>query len=125
VPQLLQKNEVYQAVGAAMDVYNELGSGFLEPVYQEAMEVELSVRDIQFSAQEQIPIQYKGRRLKKFYEPDLMLFGSLIVELKAQRSLSGIEQAQILNYLKATECRVGIVINFGCVHRLEWRRYVL
>jgi len=123
--ELLLKDEVYAVVGAAMDVHKELGHGFLEPVYQEAMEMELELRRIPFEALKPLRISYKGRLLKKGYKADLVCYGQLIVELKALDALTTKEEAQILNYLKATGLRVGLLVNFGSVGRLEWKRFVL
>lgn len=123
--ELLLKEEVFAIIGAAIGVHRELGSGFLEPVYQEAMEIELSSRHIPFEARKLLIIKYKGHTLQKQYEADLICYGQIIVELKALDRLSGKEQAQILNYLKATGLRVGLLINFGSHARLEWKRFVL
>ncbi len=124
MPELILKEEVYQIVGAAMAVYWELGRGFLEPVYQEAIEIELGRRHIPFESQKRLVIRYKGQRLNKEYAPDLILFGQIIVELKVLDRLGGAEEAQLLNYLKATGMRVGLLLNFGSSARLEWKRYV-
>ncbi|MCL4505749.1 MAG: GxxExxY protein [Chloroflexi bacterium] len=122
---LLYKEEVYAIVGAAMAVYNELGPGFLEAVYQEALEIELAERTIPYSALQNIPIVYKGRRLKKYYVADLVVFEKIIVELKALDRLTGLEEAQLINYLKATGFEVGLLINFGAQNKLEYKRMVL
>ena len=121
---LLYKEEVYAAVGAAMEVYNTLGSGFLEPVYQEALEIELIDRHISFTAQQELPIFYKGRRLKRIYLADLVVLGKVIVELKALDRLTSREESQLLNYLKATGLEVGVLLNFGSHRKLEWNRMV-
>ena len=123
--ELIFKDEVYAIMGAAMDVHRELGSGFLESVYQEAMELELSRREIPFEAQKAIKIVYKGETLKKEFIADLFCYGMIIVELKAQDVLSGREEAQVLNYLKATGIKLGLLINFGSQSKLEWQRLVL
>lgn len=122
--QLLLKEEVYAIVGAAMEVSNELGSGFLEAVYQEAMEIEMGQRRIPFVAQEPISISYKGTILSKIYVPDFICFDKVIVELKAIKALTSVEEAQLLNYLKATAKPVGLLINFGSP-KLEWKRMVM
>jgi GxxExxY protein len=122
--ELLMKDEVYQVVGAAFAVMNELGSGYLEPVYQESMELELSLRSISFEPQKLIYIQYKGVTLKKYYCADLLCFGKLLVELKVQECLTGREMAQVLNYLKATGIEVAVLINFGPDNKIEWKRIV-
>ncbi len=122
--ELLLKEEVYAIAGAAMAVYNELGPGFLEAVYHEAMEIELRQRAIAFDTHVPLPIVYKGRQLHKQYEADLIVFDQVIVELKALKGLTGLEQAQLLNYLKATGNRVGVLLNFGSYPKLEWKRMV-
>jgi len=119
--ELILKDEVYAIVGAAIEVSNELGSGFLEAVYQEALEIELEERRIPFASQVPIEISYKGRRLVKEYVPDLICYGQVIVEIKAIKQLSSIEEAQLLNYLKATRKPVGVLLNFGTA-KLEWKR---
>ena len=123
-PALLLKDEVYAVVGAAIEVHRELGPGFLEAVYQEALEMELRQRAIPFEAQKPLRISYKDRVLNKEYFADIVCFGQIIVELKALNRLSGNEQAQILNYLKASGLRVGVLINFASHGKLEWRRFV-
>ena len=125
MPELVLGEEVYQIIGAAIEVYWQLGRRFLEPVYQEALEVELSRRRIPFQCQERLFIRYKGQTLKKEYVPDLILFGQIIAELKVLDRLTGTEEAQLLNYLKATGMRVGLLLNFGSRVRLEWKRYVM
>lgn len=123
--ELLLKQEVYGLVGAAIELHRELGPEFLEAVYQEALEIELGLQAIPFEAGKHLPIQYKDRFLAKDYIADLVCFNQLVVELKALDHLSGREEAQVLNYLKATGLRVGLLVNFGSVGRLEWKRYVL
>ena len=123
--ELIYKDEVYSIMGAAMDVHRELGSGFLESVYQEALEMELTRRQIPFESQKPIKIIYKGMTLNKEFVADLICYGKIIVELKAQENLSGKEEAQVLNYLKATGIKVAVVINFGSHPKLEWKRLVL
>jgi GxxExxY protein len=122
---LLLKEEVYQVVGAAIEVHRELGHGFLEAVYQEALEIELKAQSIPFESQKILKVQYKGNVLNKGYSADLVCFGQLLVELKALKKLSGEEESQVLNYLKACGLRVGVLINFGSRGRLEWKRFVL
>ena len=123
--ELIFKQEVYQIIGAAMDVYYQLGRGFLEPVYQEALAIELRRRGIPFEAQRELTIYYKGQPLEKRYFPDVICFGQIVVELKVCDRLTGKEESQILNYLKATKNHVGLLINFGSRGTLEWKRYVL
>ena len=122
--ELLLKEEVYAVVGAAMEVYNQLGPGFLEAVYQEAMELELADRAIPFEAQKEVTITYKKRVLRKRYVADLVAYQSLLVELKALQQLTGVEEAQLLNCLKASALPVGVIINFGSAPNLQWKRMV-
>jgi GxxExxY protein len=122
--ELIYKDEVYQIIGAAMEVYNQLCNGFLEAVYQDALALELGMREIPF--QEQVPLEltYKGRTLRHTYVPDLIVFEKIIVELKAISALSPNEEAQLLNYLKATGIRLGLLINFGAQRKPEWKRMI-
>src|SRR5262245_46744618 len=122
--ELVMKEEVYAIVGAAIEVHKQLGWGFLEAVYQEALELEMRFRELACERQKALTIQYKGRKLEKEYVADLVCFGQIIVELKAIQRLSDNEVAQLLNYLKATGCRVGLLINFGSTGKLEWKRFV-
>ena len=105
-----------------MEVYNILGYGFKEEVYQEALEKELSLRQIPFEHQSLINIYYKGEKLEKYYQADLICYGKIIVELKALPELSSENEQQILNYLKATKMEVGILLNFGSSEGLEHKR---
>ena len=123
--ELVFKDEVYAIIGAAIEVHRILGQGFLEPVYQEALEIESRVRGLAFEAQKTLQIQYKEFILKKEYVADLVYFEKIVVELKALDALSAREEAQLLNYLKATKCKIGLLINFGSCGRLEWKRFVL
>jgi GxxExxY protein len=122
--ELVFREEVYAVVGAAIEVHRELGAGFLEAVYQEAMERELAARGIAFESQRELVIQYKGQPLGKSYVCDLLCFDSVLVELKAIDRLTGREDAQVINYLKAAGLPVGVLINFGSHGKLEWRRLV-
>ena len=122
--ELIYKEEVYEIVGAAMEVHKELGCGFLEAVYQEAFEIELKGRKMSFESQKQLEIFYKGKRLEKEYFADVVCYGKIIVELKALDRLTSKEESQVLNYLKASRLKVGVLINFGALS-LEWKRFVL
>ncbi len=123
--ELIAKDEVYAIVGAAMEVYNVLGPGFLEPVYQEALGIEFTDRGTPFEPQKELLIRYKGHCLKKSYIADFVVFGKIIVEIKAIDRLTSHDEAQLLNYLKATGMEVGVLINFGSADKLEWKRRVL
>ncbi len=122
--ELILKDEVFRIIGAAIEVHRELGNGFLEAVYQEAVEVEFKERSIPFEKQVPLKISYKGRRLQKEYIADFICFNGVIVELKALSRLTGNEEAQVINYLKATGCKVGLLINFGSTGKLEWKKIV-
>ena len=122
---LLYKEEVYAIVGSAMEVYNQLGPGFLEAVYQEALEIEFAERGIPHRPQAELPISYKGRTLKKSYIADFLTFDSVVVEIKAQGSLTSHDEAQVINELKASGLEVGVLLNFGARSKLEWKRKVL
>jgi len=125
VSELLLKDEVYAVAGAAMEVYYQLGSGFLEPVYQQALEIELGRRRIPFEAQKPLKLFYKDVELRKEYIPDFICYKQIIVEIKSLERLTNIETAQLINYLKITKMHVGVLINFGSRPKLEWKRYVI
>ncbi len=123
--ELVLKEEVYQVVGAALEVYWRLGRGFLEPIYQEAFQIELGRRGLPFEPQKELTIVYKGHPLEKKYVADMICFNQIIVELKALDRLTGVEETQLLNYMRMTRMGVGLLINFGSRVRLEWKRYVI
>jgi len=118
-------DEAFKIVGAAFEVYNELGSGFLENVYQEALEIEFRNCHIPFTAQQPLQIHYKGNLLNKIYQPDFICFNEIIIEIKAIDFLSGKEESQIINYLKASKKKLGLLINFGNKCKLESKRFAL
>ena len=106
-------DQSYAVIGACMAVHRELGSGFLEAVYQEALEVEFELRNISFEREKKISVYYKGEVLEKSYFADFICFDEVIVELKALSSLDGVHESQLINYLKATNLKLGLLINFG------------
>ena len=118
------KDETYQVLGACFEVYNEMGRGFLESVYQECLEVELTSNGIPFEAQQPIELVFKGQDLQRTFAPDLLCFGKVIVELKAVRRLAAEHRAQLINYLKACRLEVGLLVNFGSHPQLEYERIV-
>jgi len=95
--ELLFKEESYKIIGACFNVYNDKGCGFLEPVYQECMEIELAYQQIPFTSQEKLGLSYRGMKLKQFYQPDFVCHGQIIVELKAVSALCDEHRAQVLN----------------------------
>ena len=119
---LLLKDEVYRIVGAAMEVSNTLGCGFLEAVYQEVLGIEFSDADIPFEAEKKIVITYKDRVLSKEYIADFVCFERIIIEIKAMKKITEVEEAQIINYLRATKLPLGLILNFGG-KKMEWKRY--
>jgi len=114
----------YAVIGAAMEVHRMLGCGFLEAVYQEALALELTTRNIKFKREVPLPVAYKGQLLATGYCADFICFDSVVVELKAIAQMSGTEEAQVINYLKATGYEVGLLLNFGS-RSLQHRRFVL
>ena len=122
--ELIYKDEVFAVIGAAMEVHRELGPGFLELVYQEAFGYELEDRGIPFDVQQPLTISYKGRKLMKEYLADFICYDKIVVEIKALDQLTGKHKSQLINYLKATGLKVGLLINFGSDGKLEWRRFV-
>ena len=121
----LFKQEGYDLMGAAFEVYKEKGCGFLEAVYQECMEREVTARKIPFQAKPWLKIFYKGEPLLQGYEADLLVCAGIVTELKAVKQLLPEHEAQLLNYLRATGKRVGYLINFGAHPQLEWKRIIL
>lgn len=112
-------------MGAAFQVYNTLGHGFLEAVYQEALEIELGRRGIPNEREKELRITYDGVELKQTYKADFVCYGKIIVELKAVSALDDAHRAQVFNYLHATGYRLGLLLNFGCADELEHQRIVI
>ncbi len=122
--ELISREEVYRIVGSAIQVHRELGAGFLEAVYHEALELQLKDDGVPFDSHPRLRLRYRQWTLKKGYQADFVCFGNIIVEIKAESRLTLIDQAQLINYRKATRLRTGVLINFGSVTRLEWKRFV-
>ena len=114
----------YAIIGAAMEVHRQLGCGFSEPIYHEALALELVSRQIPFTSELRFRVSYKERILRKYYRPDFVCFESVIVELKALARLSRLEESQVINYLKITGYKTALLLNFG-TRSLEQRRFVL
>ncbi len=130
-PQISQMNaeqirdkETYTIIGAAMTVHRELGCGFLETVYQDALENEFQHLSIPYKREAKLPVFYRGKQLNSYYQTDFICFNSVIVELKALQRLSGTEEAQVINYLKAANLHRGLLLNFGS-KSLQYKRLVL
>ncbi len=121
----IYRDEGYRLMGAAFEVYNEKGGGMAEEIYQECLEIELELRNIPFQPKQELACFYKGRELTKRYIPDLLVFGCLVVELKAVSQLLPEHEAQLLNYMRITRQPVGYLINFGSKDLLEWKRFIL
>ena len=122
---IVYKDESYKIVGAAFNVYNGLGPGFLEAVYQEALEIELQKQGIPFEREKELKIQYDGVELKQTYKADFVCFGKIIVELKAVSALEDAHRSQVYNYLRATGYKLGLLLNFGSSDELEKERIVI
>jgi GxxExxY protein len=125
VKEILYADEGYAIQGAIFEVYRQMGCGFLESVYQECLEIELTGRGIPFIAQKQLDLHYKSRLLQQKYKPDLICFDKIIIELKATRALDPEHQSQVLNYLNATKFRLGLLVNFGHFPKVQIERIVL
>ena len=119
------KEEGYQLMGAAFEVYNQLGYGMAEEVYQQSLEIELSLRGIPFSSKQELEAFYKGKKLETRFKPDLYAFGGIVVEIKAVGALASEHEAQLFNYISLSRCPVGYLINFGHKGDLQWKRFIL
>ena len=115
--------ETYSIIGAAMRVHSELGFGFLEAVYQAAMEQEFILNNIPYKRECKLPVNYRGKELDTFYRADFICFDDTIVEIKALKKISSIEESQVINYLKASDLKKGLIINFGD-YSLQYKRLV-
>jgi len=122
---LLFEEETYAVRGAVFEVYKEMGCGFLESVYQACLEKELRTRGIPFVAQQELQLTYKGELLQLTYKPDLICYGQIIVELKAVSEIAPEHKAQLINYLKATNLKLGLLINFGSYPKIQITRFAL
>ena len=123
--ELIFEKETYAIRGAVFDVYREMGCGFLEAVYQECMEKELSSKNISFVSQPELKLNYKGIPLFQTYKPDLICYGQIILEFKAVKDIIPAHKAQLINYLKATNLKLGLLINFGSHPKVQIERFAL
>jgi len=119
---LIYKEESYKIIGACFEVYNEKGCGLLEPVYQECLEIEFGIQKLPFIPQKPLPLTYKGHLLKSTYQPDFICFEKVVLEIKAVSALADEHRAQVLNYLSATDYKLGLLVNFGQYPDFIWER---
>jgi len=122
---LIFEEETYMIRGVVFGVYKEMGCGFLEAVYQECLEKELSKLGIPFIAQQEVQLMYKGEPLHQTYKPDFICYNKIILELKAVKDIAPEHKAQIINYLKATNLKLGLLINFGSHPKVQIERFAL
>lgn len=123
--ELIYREESYRIIGACFAVYNEMGSGFLEAVYHECLELEFARNGIPVISQHPLTITYQGQPLRHSYQADFVCFDTIILELKAVSHLEDSHRAQVLNYLNATKLRLGLLVNFGNHKKLEYERVIL
>lgn len=123
--ELLLREEVFRVQGAAFAVSNTIGHGFLEAVYQECLGIEFATREIPFCAMPKLALRYGDIPLRQTYAPDFICFDAIIVELKVAKAILAEHRAQVLNYLKASDLRVGVLINFGAGPKVQVERFAL
>lgn len=121
---ILYKKEYYSIQGAIFDVYNEMGNGFLESVYQECLEEEFRLRAIPFYTQKKLTIRYKSKILKQKYNPDFICNDKIFIEIKVVKEIAPEHEAQVLNYLKATGFHLGLLVKFGSYPKVTIKRYL-
>jgi GxxExxY protein len=122
---MMFKEEGYKLMGAAFEVYNQLGYGMAEEIYQQSLEIELSLQDIPFQSKGELTAHYKDQTLATRYKPDLFVFGGIVVELKAVAELISEHEAQLFNYMRIARQPVGYLLNFGHKGELQWKRFIL
>jgi GxxExxY protein len=120
--ELIYREESFRIIGACFEVYKDKGCGFHEPIYQECLGIEFGLQEIPAIPKPGLTLEYKGRKLEQQYFPDFVCFGKIIVELKAVECLNDAHRAQVLNYLRATNFQLGLLVNFGHFPRLEYER---
>lgn len=119
------RQEGYDFMAAAFEVYNEIGYGMAEEIYQQSLEIELSLRKIPFLTKKELEVSYKGHKLTTCYKPDLLVFDGIVVELKAVAELLPEHEAQLFNYMRVSRMAVGYLVNFGHKSDLQWKRFIL
>lgn len=119
------KQEGYHLMGAAFEVYNVLGYGMAEEIYQQSLEIELGLRNIPFLSKAELEVHYKNKKLTTVYRPDLLVFSEIVVELKAAKALASEHEAQLFNYMRISGKKVGYLVNYGASKELEWKRFIL
>jgi len=122
--ELIYKDESYAIIGACFAVYKEKGCGFLELVYHECLEIEFELQNIPFFSKPPQTLQYRGRTLVQTFTPDFICYGKIIVEIKAVSAVADEHRAQLLNYLSATRCNLGLLVNFGHYPKMEYERLI-
>ena len=122
--EILYKDESYKIIGSCFEVYKDMGCGFLEAVYQECLAMEFTEQGVPFVEKPSLKLVFKGKYLKQTYEPDFLCLGQIIVEIKAAKHLIDEHRAQALNYLKATQKQLALLVNFGHYPKLEYERFV-
>lgn len=121
---IVLKDKSYRIIGCCFEVYKEMGTGFLEAVYQECLAIEFEEMKIPFIEKPLLNLNYRTRRLKQTYQPDFLCFGEIIVEIKTVKQLTDEHRAQVINYLKSTKKQLGLLINFGHYPKIEHERFV-
>jgi GxxExxY protein len=119
------KQEGYDLMGAAFEVYNVLGYGMAEEIYQQSLQIELGLRNIPFLSKAELAVTYKEHRLTTVYYPDLLVYNEIVVELKAVKVFAPEHEAQLFNYMRISKRKVGYLINYGAANELEWKRFIL
>ncbi|WP_269526086.1 GxxExxY protein [Coraliomargarita parva] len=122
--EILYKEESYQIIGACFEVYKEKRNGFLEAVYQECLAMELKDKAIPFEEKTRLSLFYKGRELTQKYEPDFFCYDQIILEIKAVKSITDEHRSQVINYLKSTNLKLGLLVNFGHHPKIQYERFV-
>ena len=122
---MMLEDEGYRLMGAAFEVYNQLGYGMAEEIYHQSLEIELGLRGIPFQSKRGLIVRYKDRLLDTCYRPDFVVYDAIVVELKTISDLVADHEAQLFNYLRVARQRVGYLINFGKKGELQWKRFIL